>query len=217
MIYQAGQRVPLFFGGDISVREIFEEKAGCATAVSRKIETGFPMATTDRLVTFAELEQMPDAPDGRYELRHGELVKVSHPELPHYRIQQRLLRLLMTIAGERGMVGTEFAFRGLPEHEYRIADVAFVAGDRWMRATGRYFEGAPEIVIEVLSPSNSASEMLDKEQLCLENGAKEFWVVDPERKHVRVSTADGRFAEYKAGQEIPLFFGGAIAVSEIFE
>jgi Uma2 family endonuclease len=173
--------------------------------------------TTNRLVTFAELEQMPDAPDGRYELHHGELVKVSHPKLPHYRIQQRLLRLLMTIAGEQGVVGTEFGFRALREYEYRVADVAFVWSERWDPHADDYFEGAPDIVIEVLSRSNTAAEMLDKEQLCLENGAQEFWVVDPKSRQVKVSTSDGRTMIYKAGQQIPLLSGGAIAVSEIFE
>jgi len=172
--------------------------------------------TTDRLVTFAELEQMPDAPGGRYELRHGELVKVPPPEFPHYRIQRRLRTLLESASPAEGMAEIEFAFRALQEYEYRIADVAFVSVDRWDR-TDRYFEGVPEIVIEVLSPSNTAAEMLDKEQLCLENGAQEFWVVDPKSRQVKVSTSDGRTMIYKAGQQIPLLFGGVIAVSEIFE
>lgn len=172
--------------------------------------------TTNRLVTFAELEQIADAPDGRYELRHGELVKVPPPEFPHFRIQRRLRKLLESAAPAEGVAEIEFAFRGLPEYEYRIADVAFVSTDRWEQ-TDRYFEGAPDIVIEVLSPSNSAAEMLDKEQLCLENGAKEFWVVDPKSKQVKVSTADGRTIIYKTGQQIPLLFGGDIAVREIFE
>jgi Uma2 family endonuclease len=173
-------------------------------------------ATTNRLVTFAELEQMPDAPDGRYELRHGDLVKVPPPEFPYFRIQRQLRKLLESASPAEGMAEIVFAFRGLREYEYRIADVAFVSVDRWDR-TGRYFEGAPEIVIEVLSPSNTAAEMLDKEQLCLENGAKEFWVVDPTRRQVRVSTADGRTRIYKEGKSIPLLFGGDIAVREIFE
>lgn len=172
--------------------------------------------TTNRLVTFAELEQMPDTRDGRYELRHGELVKVPPPEFPHYRIQLRLQSLLSAIARDLGIVGTEFAFRALSEHEYRVADVAFVAKDRFDQ-TGRYFEGAPEIVIEVISPSNSAAEMLDKEQLCLENGAKEFWVVEPAHQQVKITTSDGRTAIYKRGQQIPFLFGGEIAVRDIFE
>jgi hypothetical protein len=36
--------------------------------------------------------------------------------------------------------------------------------------------GAPDLVVEILDPSNSATEIYDKEKLCLENGAKEFWV-----------------------------------------
>jgi Uma2 family endonuclease len=70
--------------------------------------------------------------------------------------------------------------------------------------------------MEVLSPSNTASEMLDKEQTCLENGAREFWVVDPVRKQVKVSGADGYAATYKAGQSIPLLFGGMLSLDSIF-
>ena len=44
----------------------------------------------------------------------------------------------------------------------------------------------------------------------------EFWIVDVERRVVEVSTADGRGAVYHAGQEIPLFFGGSVAVDAIF-
>ena len=173
-------------------------------------------STTNRLMTFAEFEQMPDT-HRRYELRHGELAEMPPPEFAHYQIQRRLRRLLEPAAQGVGEVDIEFAFRALREYEYRIADVAFFSMERLDRARkSRYFEGAPEIVIEVLSPSNTADEMLDKEQLCLENGAKEFWVVDPRRNQVKVSTAEGRATTYKSGQQIPLFFGGCIVVDEIF-
>jgi hypothetical protein len=52
------------------------------------------------------------------------------------------------------------------------------------------------------------------------NGAKEFWVVDPDRRQVKVSTPDGRTIAWQSGQEIPLplFAGGGagIAVDAIF-
>jgi Uma2 family endonuclease len=46
-------------------------------------------------------------------------------------------------------------------------------------------------------------EILDKEKLCLENGCREFWVVDAKRRQVKVSTPDGLTKTYQRGQEIP--------------
>ena len=78
--------------------------------------------------------------------------------------------------------------------------------------------GAPKLVIEVLSPSNTVAEIIDKKTLCLENGSHEFWVVDIEHRQVEVSTPDGRGKTYKSGQHIPLFFAAdaQLAVDAIF-
>lgn len=54
-----------------------------------------------------------------------------------------------------------------------------------------YYRGVQPIVIEVLSPSNTAAEMLDREAVCLGNGGREFWLIDPERRTVRVAGGDG--------------------------
>jgi len=62
--------------------------------------------------------------------------------------------------------------------------------------------GAPDLVIEVLSPSNTAVEIFEKERIGLSNGAQEFWVVDPDRRQVKVPTTDGRTVTYPADAEI---------------
>jgi Uma2 family endonuclease len=174
-------------------------------------------STPTRLMTFAEFEQLPDPRDGRYELRHGELVKAPPPKGDHFLIQQKLRDLLDRAAAGQGRAYTEAAFRALPDGEYRVADVAYAPEEHWTRLWGEsYFTGAPDLVIEVLSPSNTAAEMLDRRILCLENGAREFWLVDAGHRHVEVSTPDGHTITYKAGQEIPLFFGGRVAIDAIF-
>jgi Uma2 family endonuclease len=107
----------------------------------------------------------------------------------------------------------------LPEHELWVADVVHVSAEREKSIDPEgYLDGAPDIVIEMLSPSNSAAEMFDKEHLCLKNGAKEFWVVDPKRRLVKVSYAAGTWGLWRAGQEIPLpLFGGkTLAVDSIW-
>jgi len=168
------------------------------------------------MMTVAEFDQLPESPACSYELRHGELVQVTRPVLKHVFIQKRLMALLDSACGD-GSAFMAIGFRALPDHELRVADVAYASRDRWAQQDpGGYFRGVPEIVIEVLSPSNTAAEMLDKEHICLENGAKEFWVVNIDRRWVKVSTPDGRTITYKSGHEIPLFFGGELAVDEIF-
>lgn len=113
----------------------------------------------------------------------------------------------------------EFAFRPRPEHELWAADVAFVAQSRYDTIDpDDYLRGAPELVIEVLSPSNTVSEMNDREAICLENGCLEFWIVDPMSKTVKVSTPDRRTITYIDGEKIPLTVpaAGELQVLEIF-
>ena len=179
------------------------------------------MATTPtRLMTFAEFEQIPDDPRGwRQELRHGEVITLAPPKHDHYLLQYRLRNLLEN-ASSAGVASTEMGFRPRPDHEFWFADVAWIRRERWDQIPRNgNIEGAPDLVVEVLSPSNTAAEMLDKEQTCLENGAGEFWVVDIDRLQVKVSTPDGHTITYKSGQQIPLFFapGSHLAVDAIFE
>jgi Uma2 family endonuclease len=171
--------------------------------------------TTTRLMTVAEYEQIPNPPGGVYELFHGELVQVPFPRQPHVRAQWQLRQLLQTAAGNAGVAHTEFPYRPLSEYECWGADVAYVPRARWDAIDG-YLLGAPELVVEVLWPSNNAAKLIEKRKICLENGSDQFWVVDTGQRLVEVSTPDGHSIAYKSGQQIPLFFGGRLAVDEIF-
>jgi Uma2 family endonuclease len=172
-------------------------------------------ATTSRLLTVAEFRALPlDDGPARHELRQGEVVSVTRPKYRHALIQRRLRRLLENLAPAEGVVDTEFAYRPLPEYELRVADVAYVSGIRERAIDPEdNLQGAPDITIEVLSPSNTAAEIYDKEKLCLENGAQEFWVVDPDRRQVKVSRPDGHTVTWRSGQEIPLRLFGNVGLS----
>jgi Uma2 family endonuclease len=168
-------------------------------------------------MTFEEFAELPDPQGFRYELHHGELVEVPPPKYPHARVQWQIRRRFEKAAGPNGIVHDEVPYRALAEGEYRQADVAYMPMERWDRIQD-YLLGAPDLVVEVLSPSNSASEVRETRKLCLANGSKEFWVVDPKQREVEVSTPDGHSVIYGAGRLIPLFFapGSTIAVDEIF-
>lgn len=144
---------------------------------------------------------------------------VAPPKLKHSIVQRRFRRLLDAAAGETGIVDSEFGFKPLPDGEYRIADVVLISQSRWQGIDLEgYFGGAPELVAEILSPSNTKQEMLDKKNVCLKNGGREFWVVDIDHRQVDVSIPDERTVTYRAGQQIPLFFviGTHLNVNAIF-
>jgi Uma2 family endonuclease len=169
-------------------------------------------------MTVAEFDRLAEAEAFAQELHQGELVRVTRPKLNHVFAQKCLVRLL-DAASAGGAAFTKVGFRPLPEYELRVADVAWASLATWEREDpGGHFRGVPELVIEVLSPSNTAAEMLDKKTLCLANGAREFWQVDLEHRVVEVSTSEGRATVYGAGAAIPLFFAGGatLAVDNIF-
>jgi Uma2 family endonuclease len=169
-------------------------------------------------MTVEQFRQLPETGSFYYELRHGKAVPVTRPKLKHSLIQKQLEKLLERAVPEM-FVAVEFPFRALPEYELRVADVAMISRDRIQQADREdNLHGAPDLVVEVLSPSNTVAEVNDKEKLCLENGSKEFWVADPDLSQVKVSTPDGITTTFRSGQEIPLrIFGGAmLRVDEIF-
>jgi len=172
------------------------------------------MATTHtRVMTFAEFSELPDEVCRRHELRHGELVPVAPPKHKHYRVQRRLRQLLEKALGSQGVVEMEMAFRALPEFEYRVADIAFISQARWdaIPDDGN-LAGSPELVVDVLSPSNTTAPIHDKRALCLKTGCIEFWIVDIEKCEIEVSTADGRSGVYRSGQHVRLLSGAGQSV-----
>ncbi len=173
------------------------------------------MATAVRQVTVEEFRALPETPQ-HFELRHGEIVPLTFPKLTHIFVQHKLFHLMLPLAETGAFVGLEFPFR--PQEEYQLwrADVAYLSSAQLSSCrSDEDFRGVPEIVVEVLSPSNSANDMFEREAICLENGGLEFWVIDPKRRSVRVSTRNGVTKVFREGQDVP-FCGGMIPVASIF-
>jgi len=179
------------------------------------------MAATTHLMTVEEFQSLPeDRGETYHELHHGELISMTRPKMKHWLIQRNLTDLLRPLVEPESCIGTEMVFRPLPENELWAADVAYHSAERaGIVDPEDNILGAPDLVIEVLSPSNTAGELYDKEQICLANGSKEFWVVDPNRRRVRVTTADGHTKTYETGQQVPLpLFGpdARVNVDDVF-
>lgn len=151
------------------------------------------MSTINNLVTAADLADQQG--DGyRYELIRGEVVRMSPIGGKHGIIAHRIGRLLGNWAEQQGIglvfaAETGFKLATNPD-TVRAADVALVLNER-VPATGipdSFWDGAPDLAVEVLSPSDSASDVLDKVRDYLAAGADadQVWVADPENSTVSV-------------------------------
>lgn len=152
------------------------------------------MAVTSTLLNVAEFARLRQPAGGvRQELHHGEVFELPPVKKLHTKLQKRLVSLVeASLRSTEFGVDKEFPFRPAAEYEVWVADVAVFSQRIWNEtADDDYFRGVPAMVIEILSPSNTASEMLDREEVCLRHGGREFWLVDPERKSIKVIRADG--------------------------
>jgi Uma2 family endonuclease len=148
------------------------------------------------------------------------VVALTRPKPRHWKLQRRLIRLLEPKLKAFGEVATEVPFRPVAEFDLRAADVAVVSWERWNAIDpDDDLRGAPELVIEIKSPSNTRRQLQERAALCLGSGAIECWIVDTEKKSVSVVRSEGAAIVYNAGSSIPLtaFGGGELAVDEIFE
>jgi Uma2 family endonuclease len=96
--------------------------------------------------------------------------------------------------------------------------LAFVTKKRWDDVNKGYLAGAPELVIEILSPSGTKTQIREYAALCLANGCEEFWVVDHDKKTVTVTRKNGQSVEYSKGMAVPLALLGdaSLGVDPIF-
>ena len=139
----------------------------------------------DRLLTLEDLELLPD--DGqRYELLQGELIESPAPGTQHQRILRRIARVLddaVIASGFGEMFQSPYDAR-LSPHNIVQPDLLVIGRSQMQLLTEHRFEGAPELVIEVISPSSELYDRVRKASLYMEAGVREYWIVDPSRKRI---------------------------------
>jgi Uma2 family endonuclease len=139
-------------------------------------------------LTAEDLLRLPN--DGwRYELVRGELRRMPPPGFKHGRTASRIgVRLSVHVDDHNlGVVlaaETGFLLSSNPD-EVRAADVSFVSNERLAAAQfqrEKYFPGAPDLLFEVLSPSDSYTAVQEKVLLWLRSGARVVVLADTERQ-----------------------------------
>ena len=140
------------------------------------------MATTTQspvIRTYKDYCATPD--DERYELLNGNLMMVPAPNRKHQQVLSRLHLKLGNFAEKHGLGEVYIAPFDvvLSETDVVQPDLLFISRAREHTLTDENVRGAPDLVIEILSPSTADRDLGYKHELYGRHGVLEYWIVDP--------------------------------------
>jgi len=143
--------------------------------------------------TESQIMRLPDV-GGKYELVEGELVVVAAGRKHEIVVFRLILALGNFVSETLGQVFSSSLGYWMKNGDLRSPDVSFVAKVRLDDMThdpDGFLYGAPDLSIEILSPSNVVSAMRKKTLEYFENGSRLVWIVNPNDRTVTVLHPDG--------------------------
>ncbi len=173
-------------------------------------------------ITWRDVQQMPD--DGnRYEVIEGDVYVTPASTLRHQRVSWRLGKALDRLLEEPGYgvvvpapFGVEFPATG----EGVQPDLLFVSVERRGIITDAGLTGAPDLAVEVLSPSTASRDRGIKLRLYERQGVREYWIVDPDENTVDVWRFGEEPAHKRFAGTLPVRLGaervGSIDLEAVF-
>jgi len=138
--------------------------------------------------TYAEFARLPSEGSARHEIIDGELFVTPAPTSRHQRVVSELMIVMGAFVQEHalgvvlpGPIDVLFG-----EGDYLEPDLVFVASEREGLLSDRGVEGAPDLVVEVVSPSTASRDRGVKLERYRHFGVAEYWIVDPDARSVEV-------------------------------
>lgn len=124
-------------------------------------------------------------PEGEpVELIRGRLVLSPAPRFLHQAISALLTELILNAARQAGGIGAASPVDViLADHTIVQPDLVYISKAR-RSIVGDRVNGPPDLIIEILSPSNARRDRVDKLSLYAEFGVAEYWIVDPQERQI---------------------------------
>lgn len=183
------------------------------------------MTTSKTLMTADQFYDFCDRNEGRYELVDGRVVELAPANEQHGNVAFNITGSFYIYSRQSGTgsggVETGYRVRQDPD-TVRGPDVSFNVRSREEGVEyplPRFVPGAPDIAVEVVSPSNTAAEMERKVAEYLAAGSQRVWVAYPSRRSVVVHRADGAAITYTGDDVITdeeLLPGFSLPLADIF-
>jgi Uma2 family endonuclease len=173
---------------------------------------------------YEDFWSVPD--DGnRYEIIDGKLYVTPAPGMPHQIVSNRLQFFLNRhIEGKRlGHVFSAPTAVILGAHRQVQPDLVFLGKDRLRAVSQKEIQGAPDLAVEILSPTTKKTDRLIKASAYADSGISWYWIVDPDAQTLEeYRLAAGRYELVRRWEESEtfepaLFPGLCIALADLFD
>ena len=137
-------------------------------------------------LTYEDYLRLPE--DKRYEIIGGDLFMTPAPSTRHQEVSGNLEAILREFVRKHnlGKVYDAPCDVVLTEHDIVQPDILFISREREHIITEANIQGAPDLIVEILSPSRTWMDQKLKKALYARCGVKEYWIVDPEGRRVEV-------------------------------
>ena len=180
------------------------------------------MLNVETKLTYADYLETSD--DERYELLNGELILSPSPKEIHQYISSILHIMIGAFVRERSLGKVYFSPFDvvLSDTDVVQPDILFISNERADIITPDNVQGAPDLVVEILSPATAERDRTIKLDLYAHYGVKEYWLVDPDAKTITVLLRGegglGMVGIYDEGETLrsPTLTGFSFALEEIF-
>lgn len=168
----------------------------------------------ERLVTAEEFERMPEEDGVRMELVRGRVIRMSPPGYRHGFVASRLFEQLVSHVTAAGLghvvLPVGFKIESNPD-TVREPDFAFVCRERLANVPDGFYQGPPDLAVEVVSPRQSRAAVARKAAQYMERGVRLVWVLDAKAETVTVYRPEAsplilrRHARLDGGDVVPGF------------
>jgi Uma2 family endonuclease len=152
--------------------------------------------------TYADYEKLPEG--SSYQLIGGELVMTPAPTPYHQRISRKIEYALLQFVEANGLGEIFYAPIDiyLSNEETYQPDIIFISKERLSIIGEKKIEGAPDLVVEILSPATAYYDLRHKMRVYEKSGVKEYWIVDPDEKTVELyESVGGEFSIFSKARE----------------
>lgn len=178
--------------------------------------------TKKQKYTYDDYLKTPD--DKRYELIEGELIMVPSPVIYHQWISKNIeYELEKFVRGKKaGKIFDAPCDVHLDNENVLQPDILFISKERLSIIGEKNVQGAPDLVVEILSEATAYNDLIKKKKLYAKFGVREYWIIDPGEKSVEIYSLKGKefniFHRFSMNDnlESPFLKDLAIELSSIF-